>query len=450
VNRSASDKAAPVAQRVNVTAGIVSAQAAKTATGRVALTVQTKVAPGEMKLLDAAGAEVPVTASADGTLRADVEARRAYVLTPRTVERRPLSKEGVQFPARYVTIAPLEVETGGTTTKSAPTRPGGGFSTHSGKSAVIPRPGAVVKLGGLFLRAASVPLTWDENVKAYATELLVGYEFDDGGERPLAAPKTVTFFAEGASARIEADTVTIERSGGSGYKRVVLSTGQIEGETRFTARVGPGDELQSSVEVHREPGGLTLSMGTTRLPAFGIGTGTLLITRLGRDGQPLAEPTALEVQLSSRDLRQPAGVIIPVGKSTVETRVRTAGLGSDELVAQSGSLQAILPIDVMFPTAATIAAIVGGLLGGSARYLRNRRRSKALRWRRPLEGALVGVIFVGAAWAGLVSARLGVGVLGTPFGAFVLAALSGYLGCIVLDRIARKAIQLPAAESPLR
>ncbi len=159
VSRPTSDKAAPVAQRVNVTAGIVSAQAAKTATGRVALTVQTKVAPGEMKLLDAAGTEVPLTASADGTLRADVEARRAYVLTPRTVERRPLSKEGVQFPARYVTIASLEVETRGPSTKSA----------------VIPRPGAVLNLGGLFLRASAVPLTWDENVKAYATELMVGY-----------------------------------------------------------------------------------------------------------------------------------------------------------------------------------------------------------------------------------------------------------------------------------
>jgi hypothetical protein len=29
-------------------------------------------------------------------------------------------------------------------------------------------------------------------------------------------------------------------------------------------------------------------------------------------------------------------------------------------------------------------------------------------------------------------------VLGTPFGAFVLGALSGYLGCVVLDGVAKK------------
>jgi hypothetical protein len=51
---------------------------------------------------------------------------------------------------------------------------------------------------------------------------------------------------------------------------------------------------------------------------------------------------------------------------------------------------------------------------------------------------LVGVIVVGAAWAGLVGMDMSTGVLGTPFGGFVLAALSGYLGCVVLDRVAGK------------
>jgi hypothetical protein len=58
--------------------------------------------------------------------------------------------------------------------------------------------------------------------------------------------------------------------------------------------------------------------------------------------------------------------------------------------------------------------------------------------RRAVEGMLVGLILVGAAWAGLVGFEMSAGVLGTPFGAFVLAALSGYLGCVVLDRVAGK------------
>jgi len=45
---------------------------------------------------------------------------------------------------------------------------------------------------------------------------------------------------------------------------------------------------------------------------------------------------------------------------------------------------------------------------------------------------------VGAVWAGLVAMDVSTGALGTPFGAFVLGALSGYLGCVVLDGVAKK------------
>jgi hypothetical protein len=37
-----------------------------------------------------------------------------------------------------------------------------------------------------------------------------------------------------------------------------------------------------------------------------------------------------------------------------------------------------------------------------------------------------------------VNIDVSTGILGTPFSAFVLAALSGYLGCVVLDRVANK------------
>ena len=94
-------------------------------------------------------------------------------------------------------------------------------------------------------------------------------------------------------------------------------------------------------------------------------------------------------------------------------------------------------IRLIFPVAAVVAAVGGGALGGAARYLRNQRRQKnQLFVRRLIEGILVGVILVGAAWTGLVTVDMSTGVLGTPFGALVLAALSGYLGCVVLDRVA--------------
>jgi hypothetical protein len=45
----------------------------------------------------------------------------------------------------------------------------------------------------------------------------------------------------------------------------------------------------------------------------------------------------------------------------------------------------------------------------------------------------------------LVAVAINAGVLGTPFGAFVLAGFSGYLGCVVLDRVASRALGGPKA-----
>src|SRR6185295_18587607 len=126
------------------------------------------------------------------------------------------------------------------------------------------------------------------------------------------------------------------------------------------------------------------------------------------------------------------------GKSSASADIRTAGYGLDQIMAQSGTWQAELPVRLVFPVAATVAAIVGGAIGGAARYLRNKGRSGSLLARRMMEGMLVGLILVGATWTGLVSADLNAEILGTPFGAFVLGALSGYLGCTVLDRVAKK------------
>lgn len=403
VGTAVAEKAARV--RPELPAGIASARIERQATDRAALTIALRPGAAEnLKLLDAQGKEVPVRRSATGALQADVDPRRGYVLTPVATERRTLTKERVEFPARYVTFTPA----GGT------------------------------NVGGLFLQPAVVPLTWSEAARAYATELVVGYDFDDAAERPLAAPKTVTFFAEGANARIQASTVVIERSGGSGYKRVLLSTGETERPTHFTARVGPGDELKSSVVVQREAGALTLSLPATELAGYGVGSSPLTVALLGRDGLPYSPAAPVEVQLTGRQLRPPPSVVIAAGQSSATAEVRSTGIGLGQVAAQSGPLTAALPVRVVFPTAALVAALIGGALGGTARHLRNRRRKFALLVRRMAEGVVVGVVMVGACWAGLVAVDLGAGILGTPFGAFVLAALSGYLGCVLLDRVANR------------
>jgi hypothetical protein len=402
---AASTQRAAAAQRSSITQGITGAKLERVAPNRGTLTVTTRSEAGDaLRLLDASGSEVSATRARDGTLKADIDPQRGYILAPPPVERRALPREGMHFPARYVTFSPA----------------------------------GATNLGGLFLRPSVVPLTWNEQARAYATDLFVGYEFEDGREITLPTPRTVTFFAEGANARIQADTITVRRSGGAGYQRVVLSTGQLEGETHFTARVSAADELKSSVTVLREPGGLKLSLPSTELPAFGVGSGELSVTLMARDGFPFATPKPLEVSLTSRGLRQPGLLIVQPGKSVATVDVRTTGYGAGEITAQSGGFRATVPVSLVFPTAAIVAAVLGGGLGGGARFLRNRRKGGSLLARRVMEGMIVSVIVVGAAWAGLVTIDVSTGALGTPFGAFVLGALGGYLGCVVLDRIAKK------------
>ena len=361
------------------------------------------------RLLDKSGREVATAAGSATAIEADIHPGEPYVYVPTTTERRALAASKLEFPARYLT-----------------------FNER----------GQAASEGGLFLRAARVPLVWDSQAKAYTTDLVVGYDFTDGRDAALAAPKTVTLFAEGSSARIQADTVVITHSGTAGYQRVVLTTNQLSGDTLFTARAGAVDELKSSATIDRQPGSLDLSLPSGQLDAFGLGTGTLTVTLLALDGNPLPAPAPLDIHLHTGRLRLPPVLTLPAGQSTVTAEVRSLGSGRDTIEAEVGALKsAPYPVRLVFPVAALLAAVAGGALGGAARYLRNKHRRSGLLARRVMEGLVVGVLFVGAAWAGLVSADMSGGILGTPFGAFVLAAFSGYLGCVVLDWVANRAFR---------
>jgi hypothetical protein len=373
----------------------------------VRLTVSPKHA-GSVKhrLLDQTGRQVADAAGDTNAIEADIRPGELYTYVPSTTERRALVAAKVEFPARYLS-----------------------FSQR----------GEPLNEGGLFLRPSRSPLVWDSQAHAYSTELIVGYDFKDGRDQALAKPKTVTLFAEGSSAHIQADTVVITRSGTAGYQRVVLATSQLSGDTLFTARAGSIDELKASAAIDRQPGTLQISLPSDQIDAFGLGTGTLTVTLLALDGFPLPTATPLAVHLASRRLRLPSVVTLPAGQSTATAEVRSLGYGGDEIQAEVGALKATpLPVSVVFPVAAVFAAVAGGGLGGAARYLRNKHRKSSLLARRLAEGVLVGVLFVGAAWAGLVTVDLSAGILSTPFGAFVLAAFSGYLGCVVLDSVAQR------------
>ncbi len=391
---------------------------------RVRLPVATTAAiAAKYRLFDTTGQPVAGTVHVGDQIEAEVHPNKVYVIAPPAGGRQTFKRTG----APVTTHGPEPLAAGHAPQLEFPAR-----------YVAFDQNGKPYNEGGLFLRAARIPLVWSNQDHAYATDLIVGYDFKDGHEQALPAPKTVAFFVEGADAHIQAQTVVINRSGAAGYQRVVLTTSQHAGDAEFTARAGPLDELQAAAPIEREPGRFDLTLPSRQIDAFGLGTGTLTVTLLARDGAPLVTSTPLRVQLSSRSLKLPTSIPLAAGQSTATTEVRSLGFGDDRIVAEVGSLQGTLPVRLVFPMAAVVAAVLGGALGGGARYLRNRRHKSSLLARRLTEGVLVGVLFVGAAWAGLVTTEMNAGVLSTPFGAFVLAAFSGYLGCVVLDRIAKR------------
>ena len=411
-----SHTAAEAALATSQPPGTTPTSAVKAATRRARLPVMGQsAAPARVKLLDEAGKSVAIAPGSTGALEAEISPGKPYLLLPTEFGRQTMTKERLEFPGRYLTFD---------------------------------KNGNPANDGGLFLHPMTVPLVWNDQVKAYSTEVTVGYDFKDGREQALVSPKTVTFFAEGSNARIQADTIVIKRSGTSGYERVMLSTSQLDGETLFTARASPADELKASVAVYREPGSLEISVPSRQIDAFGLGTGLLTITLVARDGFPLAAAEALTIHLSSQRLRLPSSAILPAGQSTTAVGFRSIGHGNDEILADVGSLKSALPVSLVLPIAAVLAAVIGGGLGGATRFLRNKGKRTTLLARRLAEGILVGVLFVGAAWAGLVTVDVGAGILSTPFGAFVLAGLSGYVGCAVLDRVAEKTFRGLKPEPP--
>src|SRR5699024_4511101 len=94
-------------RRAKVTQGIDSARLDGTGSSHATLTIKTKAElVSRMRLLDATGNEVHMNRSADGTLQAEVDPKKGFILTRPPGERASLTPEGAHLPARYVTFSP--------------------------------------------------------------------------------------------------------------------------------------------------------------------------------------------------------------------------------------------------------------------------------------------------------------------------------------------------------
>jgi hypothetical protein len=109
---------------------------------------------------------------------------------------------------------------------------------------VVGTPSAQTRAGQLFLEPRQSPLPWNSEAKSYLTTLVVGLDLTNQTvPMPLQPPVTVQFFASHAG--VEPPSVTIERTGTTGYREVRLSCRKYQGNPSVTARSDLGELTQA-------------------------------------------------------------------------------------------------------------------------------------------------------------------------------------------------------------
>ena len=137
-------------------------------------------------------------------------------------------------------------------------------------------------------------------------------------------------------------------------------------------------------------------------------------------------------------------LVIPAGRSTASTTFTPTSWGRMVLSASTPGLQTVEtdpPLAVTFPFLVLSFSAVGGLLGGVVAYWTR----KPSHWWRIIVGAITGLLLFGIIDLGLLAAFPAVAVA-NPLGAFVLAAIGGWMGTEVLD-LGRKRLGLGSRKS---
>jgi len=137
-------------------------------------------------------------------------------------------------------------------------------------------------------------------------------------------------------------------------------------------------------------------------------------------------------------------LLIPAGRSNASTTFTPTSWGRMVLSASTPGLQTVEtdpPLAVTFPFLVLSLSAGGGLLGGVVAFWTR----KPSHWWRIIVGAITGLLLFGIIDLGLLAVFPAVAVA-NPLGAFVLAAIGGWMGTEVLD-LGRKRLVLGSRKS---
>ena len=193
-----------------------------------------------------------------------------------------------------------------------------------------------------------------------------------------------------------------------------------------------------------------LELRPQRLRPLGLGLEEVALTVASvwphGEQRPATDGSTVTFAVDGAASVQPAAVTLPAGEATVTVQLRTGGLGPILVRADGLGTSGTVEVHQRAPLAAGSSALLGGALGGYARRFMKGARRRTM-GRRTIEGVVVGVIAFAAATFGLVQFGLSPALVVTEAGAFLTAALAGFVGVALLERLVRPAAAAGSARS---
>jgi hypothetical protein len=303
----------------------------------------------------------------------------------------------------------------------------------------------------VFLQGDPLPMRWDPTRGAYTTSLVVGVDATEN-DRPVPSPAFPAALAGGVrvellcrDAKAAQTPVTIATPGVNGYARVDVTAGSWDLSPTVSARCNFGDG-DCAIAIAPELSGIVVSPAKTRVRGYGLETLDVTITRMTDGGGtpwPAEEPLDVEVRADAGQI--PSSARIDPGQSRVVVELRSTGTGPVGLTASAGRLSHRSSVEFVWPLAFLILVTVSGVVGGIARVavVKSRRRGGTKRTKPKnttttvLLAGFTGLLVVVAALLGMNLMQVPPYVVGTEAGAALVAAMGGYVGPALIDRMAK-------------
>ena len=285
----------------------------------------------------------------------------------------------------------------------------------------------------LTTEASPLPAPWSAEHGAYLTTLLFGLRRPPELPERLAPEHAVKIrLSYDGLAADEEPTITLDAAGVENEKSVTLRFRVLTESPRILVR----STFADADLVLRALPRLEVRPQQRDLLGFGLESIPISVSSVFAHGQPrpFEHETPLSIEVGGRARAEAVTAVLPTGATTTTFALRSAGLGRVNLAVTAGGFTGLASVEQRFPFGPLAAAVVGGALGGYARrFMKRARRNLAMR--RAVEGVVVGLIAFVAGVLGVGYLRLPPAMIATEAGAFLVAALAGFVGVTLLERM---------------